>query len=95
MPGSQQYRLRLSPLLAHEVPALAELWGAPIAAVLRVAVEYAMQEPDKMHARLAERYGARVESATLSSKKRVSAPGKPGAWASGILLADKHRPLPY
>jgi hypothetical protein len=96
MQGSQQYRVRLPLALAAQVQQCAELWGAPFAGVLRVCVEFAMQEPDEMHALLAERYGVRVESATPEQQEageRYLASLEPVDL--GILLADQHRPLPY
>ena len=59
MADSHQYRVRLALHTVQQVQALAELWGAPIAAVIRLAVEYAMQEPDQMHELLAMRYGGK------------------------------------
>jgi hypothetical protein len=96
MQASQQYRVRLAHHTAQQVQALAELWSAPIAGVLRLAVEYAMQEPDQMHALLAERYGVRGEGDTSEQHEagqRYLASLEPVDL--GILLADNPRPLPY
>src|SRR5262247_2557456 len=71
MSGSQKFRLRLSPQLAAQVQTMAELWNVPFAAVLRLAVEELMADPDRAHACIAARYGNIPDSSTPEQRQRA------------------------
>ena len=96
MAGSQQYRLRLPLPLAQQVQTMAELWGVPFAAVLRLAVEDLMTHPDRAHELLGKRYGAMEDSSTPAQREAATQYLAHLAQVDlAELLADHHPPLPY
>jgi hypothetical protein len=72
MSGSQKFRLRLSPQLAAQVQTMAELRNVPFAAVLRLAVEELMADPDHAQACIAARYGNIPDSSTPEQRQRAN-----------------------
>jgi hypothetical protein len=96
MAGSQQYRLRLSSQLAHQAQTMAELWDVPLTAVLRLCIEEAMEAPDRLHERLAARYGAMPDGSTLEQRRAAEQYLKSLELVNlDELLGDQHHPLPY
>jgi hypothetical protein len=96
MAKTRQYSVCLPSELAMQVQQQADLWTLPFAAIVRLAVEDLMQNPDRLPALVAAWRGPLVDTSTPEQRQRAE------AYLLNLeqinldsLLAEHHGPLPY